>query len=429
MATTRSAGAKRRSAGRSTKRNTAPAGVLEAAGLKPGRGALISTILIAALGIGLYVWSQTPWTGAIDAKQSEWKISLSAGTHTAGDVTFDLSNRGTIPHEFLVVATDKTAKELLEMVDPNTNRIDEEILDVVDEQPEYDAATTAELTLTLPEGHYVVMCNIEGHYKNGMYADLTITAAPDGAVVTRTPKPEPVPAIGPINGTEKEWEIALDSDLHEAGTVAFNLTNEGTIAHEFLVVRSEKSATELLADVDPATNRIDEELLDVIDEQPEYEPGVPGAVTVSLTPGHYVVMCNIEGHYKAGMYADLEIVPATVGTGNVNGTEEEWKISLDSYTHAPGSITFDLANKGTIAHEFLVVRSDKFANQLLADVDPTTKRIDEELLDVIDEQPEYEPGVPGSVTVDLTPGHYVVMCNIEAHYKAGMYADFDVVSN
>ena len=379
--------------------------------------------------IGALIRATTPWEGAIAAKESEWKIRISAGRHTAGEISFDLANKGTIPHEFLVAKSNKTGAELLAMVDPTTNRIDEELLDVVDEQPEYAPGTTALLTLDLAPGHYVVLCNIEGHYKNGMYADLTITAAPDGAVVTRTPKPEPVPAIGPINGTEKEWEIALDSDLHEAGTVAFNLTNEGTIAHEFLVVRSEKSATELLADVDPATNRIDEELLDVIDEQPEYEPGVPGAVTVSLTPGHYVVMCNIEGHYKAGMYADLEIVPATVGTGNVNGTEEEWKISLDSYTHAPGSITFDLANKGTIAHEFLVVRSDKFASQLLDDVDPTTKRIDEELLDVIDEQPEYEPGVPGSVTVDLTPGHYVVMCNIEAHYKAGMYADFDVVTN
>jgi uncharacterized cupredoxin-like copper-binding protein len=61
-------------------------------------------------------------------------------------------------------------------------------------------------------------------------------------------------------------------------------------------------------------------------------------------------------------------------------------------------------------------------------VDATTKRIDEALLDVIDEQPEYEPGVPGTVTVDLTPGHYIVMCNIEGHYKAGMYADFDVLS-
>ena len=48
-------------------------------------------------------------------------------------------------------------------------------------------------------------------------------------------------------------------------------------------------------------------------------------------------------------------------------------------------------------------------------------------LDVIGEQPEYEPGTPGSVTLDLTPGHYVVMCNIAAHYKAGMYADFYVL--
>jgi uncharacterized cupredoxin-like copper-binding protein len=74
-----------------------------------------------------------------------------------------------------------------------------------------------------------------------------------------------------------------------------------------------------------------------------------------------------------------------------------------------------------------VVRSDLTSTALLANVDATTKRIDEALLDVIDEQPEYEPGVPGTVTVTLTPGHYVVMCNIEGHYKAGMYADFDVL--
>ena len=429
MAATRSTRGKASGAKRATRRASAPAGALEKAGLKPGRGAIISTILIAALGIGFYIWSQTPWTGVINAKQSEWKITLSAGTHTAGDVTFDLSNRGTIPHEFIVVATNKTAKELLADIDPTTNRIDEEKIDVVGEQPEYDAATTNELTLTLPEGHYVVMCNIEGHYKNGMYADLTVTAAPGGKIVTRTPAPEPVPTVGAINGTEKEWEIALDSSLHEAGTVAFHLTNTGTIAHEFLVVRTDQSAADLVSSVDPTTNRIDEALLDVIDEQPEYNPGVPGAVTVNLTPGHYVVMCNIEGHYKAGMHADLEIVPATAATTNVEGTEKEWNITLDSYTHTPGSITFNLSNAGTIAHEFLVVRTDKFATQLLADVDPTTNRIDEALLDVVNEQPEYNPGVPGSVTVDLTPGHYVVMCNIEGHYKAGMYSDFDVVTN
>ncbi|NBO52294.1 MAG: hypothetical protein EBU83_02495 [bacterium] len=29
---------------------------------------------------------------------------------------------------------------------------------------------------------------------------------------------------------------------------------------------------------------------------------------MNLSVGHYVVMCNIQGHYKNGMYADLEIV-------------------------------------------------------------------------------------------------------------------------
>jgi uncharacterized cupredoxin-like copper-binding protein len=413
----------KRAAGASKAKST-----LAKAGLAPGRTASIVLGLAAAIGIGIAIWSQIPTQGAIAAKESEWKIVISANAHTAGDVTFHLDNRGTVPHEFLVVATDMSGTQLLDTVDPATNRLDEETLDVVDEQPEYEPGTTATLTVKLPKGHYVVMCNIEGHYKNGMFADLIISDSPDGSVVERTPVPEPVADIGPVAGTEKEWAIEISSSLHEAGTTTFNLQNLGTIAHEFLVVRSDKSATELLASVDAGTNRIDEEQLNVIDEQPEYDPGVPGMVTVNLEVGHYVVMCNIAGHYNAGMYADLEVVAAKPASGAVNGTEKEWDISLDAYSHTAGSITFDLTNAGTIAHEFLIVRSDLTSTALLANVDATTKRIDEALLDVIDEQPEYEPGVPGTVTVTLTPGHYVVMCNIEGHYKAGMYADFDVLA-
>ena len=121
------------------------------------------------------------------------------------------------------------------------------------------------------------------------------------------PKPTP-PATGAIDGTEKEWEIKISAAKHVPGSITFNLMNNGTIPHEFLVVRTDKTAAELLNDVDPATNRIDEALLDVIDEQPEYDAGAPGSVTVDLPVGHYVVMCNIQGHYKNGMYADLEIV-------------------------------------------------------------------------------------------------------------------------
>jgi len=400
---------------------------LKGAGLQPGRTARIAAWILGAVALGLLVWSQIPWSGTIAAKQSEWKINLSADRHAAGDVTFDLANRGTIPHEFIVVRTDKTAKELLADVDPATKRIDEELLYVIGEQPEYDAGTTAELTLPLQAGHYVVMCNIEGHYQAGMYADLTIVPAA-GESVTPAPTPTPpAPATGAVDGTEKEWAISLSDRRHVSGLITFNLANEGTIAHEFLVVRSDKSGADLVAEVDPATNRIDEAKLDVVDEQPEYEPGTPGQVTVDLAPGHYVVMCNIAGHYKNGMYADFEVVAPVAAQGAVAGVQQEWSIQLDAAAAKAGSVTFNLTNAGTIAHEFIVVRSDQSAYQLLDAIDPATSRIDEALIDVVGEQSEYEPGTPGSVTLDLAAGHYVVMCNIAAHYKAGMYADFYVV--
>ena len=69
--------------------------------------------------------------------------------------------------------------------------------------------------------------------------------------------------------------------------------------------------------LEPVTGRIDEAKLDVVGEQPEYEPGTPGSVTLDLTPGRYVVMCNIQGHYKAGMYADLEIVDAPAAVRSI----------------------------------------------------------------------------------------------------------------
>ena len=95
----------------------------------------------------------------------------------------------------------KTAKELLADVDPATKRIDEELLYVIGEQPEYDAGTTAELTLPLQAGHYVVMCNIEGHYQAGMYADLTIVPAASQANVNATS----IPNSGSVVRHSSHW--------------------------------------------------------------------------------------------------------------------------------------------------------------------------------------------------------------------------------
>ena len=419
----------RRTRTTSRRRQGPLAAALDRAGLLPGRGAAITLIALAAIGIGALIRATTPWDGAIAAKESEWKIGISAGRHTAGEISFDLANKGTIPHEFLVAKSNKTATELLAMVDPKTNRIDEELLDVVDEQPEYAPGTTAVLTLDLAPGHYVVFCNIEGHYKNGMYADLDVVAT-DGSVPLHAAKTPAPPATGAIDGAEKEWVVDISAKLHTAGDVTFNLKNEGSIPHEFIVARSDKSAEELLALVDPATHRIDEAVLDAIGEQPEYAPGELKTLTLNLTPGHYVVFCNIEGHYANGMHADLDIAdssgaaPANPPSATaIGGMQSEWQIATSTSSHVPGEVTFNLKNLGTIPHEFIVIKSDVSAKDLVAKVDPATHRLDEAQLDAIGEQPEYLPGESKVLVLKLAPGHYVLMCNIEGHYANGMYTD------
>ena len=37
----------------------------------------------------------------------------------------------------------------------------------------------------------------------------------------------------------------------------------------------------------------------------DLKPGAAGAITLSLKPGSYVLICNQSGHYKAGMVANL----------------------------------------------------------------------------------------------------------------------------
>ena len=145
------------------------------------------------------------------------------------------------------------------------------------------------------------------HHQMGFTVRVVTREEYDAWIEATRPKEEAA-ATGPMTGTVKEWGITISAAKHVAGSIEFNLTNAGSIAHEFLVVRSDKTAKQLVDLVDSATNRLDEATLDVIDEQAEWQPNTPGMVTVTLEPGNYVVMCNIAGHYAQGMYADLVVV-------------------------------------------------------------------------------------------------------------------------
>jgi uncharacterized cupredoxin-like copper-binding protein len=134
----------------------------------------IASLLISCSGSG-------PATGAIAATVKEWEIGLSATTHAAGPVTFNISNKGDKEHEFVVRKTALQASALPLNADGEVSEDAPELTEVGDPSEVAEIAsgsTDRTLTVTLQPGHYVIFCNLHVedllHYQKGMRIDLTI---------------------------------------------------------------------------------------------------------------------------------------------------------------------------------------------------------------------------------------------------------------
>jgi hypothetical protein len=103
--------------------------------------------------------------------------------------------------------------------------------------------------------------------------------------------------------TERDFRISAPNRL-PAGEVTLSVTNRGPDAHELIVVR--KRARRLPVSSDGIN--IDEEKIES-EEVGELEPGDPGVrqLKFNLRPGTYVMLCNMSGHYRAGMRRTLVV--------------------------------------------------------------------------------------------------------------------------
>ena len=106
---------------------------------------------------------------------SEWEVDVSAGKAEAGTVIFAIANFGTIQHEFLVT---KTTYEPGKIPVGANNRFDEEDpgIEVIDEIAEWPIDEAKVLKIDLEPGIYELLCNIEGHYANGMHRTFEVVA-------------------------------------------------------------------------------------------------------------------------------------------------------------------------------------------------------------------------------------------------------------
>ena len=94
----------------------------------------------------------------------------------AGKITFTLTNTGTIEHEMVVLPLPAgTAYDKLpvETTGPDADKVSED--GSLGEVPELAAGATASVTIDMPAGSYVLVCNIAKHYAMGMEAPFTVT--------------------------------------------------------------------------------------------------------------------------------------------------------------------------------------------------------------------------------------------------------------
>jgi uncharacterized cupredoxin-like copper-binding protein len=122
------------------------------------------------------------------------------------------------------------------------------------------------------------------------------------------------PAAGrTVDIVERDFHISGPSSIASGGAIDLHIHNNGPSTHELVIVRTDLAAPNLPLQLDGLT--IDEEspLLHAVDEDADIPLGTTADLVLHLTPGHYVLFCNLEGHYLGGMHLSLEVGD---GTGN-----------------------------------------------------------------------------------------------------------------
>jgi len=100
-----------------------------------------------------------------------------------------------------------------------------------------------------------------------------------------------------------DFKIVTDHPSIAAGHLVIGIRNHASTAHELKVIKTDLAPDQL--PVDSATAKAKEdgkvgELLNIVG-------GASRKLVLELTPGKYVLICNVAGHYQLGMHAGLEV--------------------------------------------------------------------------------------------------------------------------
>lgn len=101
-------------------------------------------------------------------------------------------------------------------------------------------------------------------------------------------------------------------------------------------------------------------------------------------------------------------------------------IQLSSATAPAGPVEFVIKNDGKIPHEFVVLKNDLPDKTLPLKGD----QLDEKAKDLksVGEvgEDKLKSGVTQTLKVNLSPGRYLIVCNVGKHFMKGMKTEFTV---
>jgi uncharacterized cupredoxin-like copper-binding protein len=121
----------------------------------------------------------------------------------------------------------------------------------------------------------------------------------------------------------------------------------------------------------------------------------------------------------------IGLTSSCASPGVVGVTLDEFSLQASPSRTDTAAVTFRVRNIGQIAHEFVVLRTDRPAHRLPVrrqEVDTSASGIR-----VVRALRPVRPGATMTVGLRLDPGRYTLICNVPAHYSSGMRAAFTVV--
>jgi uncharacterized cupredoxin-like copper-binding protein len=257
------------------------------------------------------------------------------------------------------------------------------------------------------------------------------TAAPAAAATTPT-SAAPAPAapqaatVPNVAVTLKDFAVTPAVATVPGGLVDFTVTNSGPADHEFLIFQTDLAPDQLPIGADGRVDESSDKASKVFDSGANIPVGGTKTFQAALVPGSYVLVCNLPGHYKAGMHTAFTVTAPATPAATMSVSEKDFGIAPSVTTVKGGLVDFTVNDNGPAEHEFLIFQTDLAPDKLPLGADGRVDESSDKATKVFDSGANIPVGATKTFHAALVPGNYVLVCNLPGHYKAGMHTALTV---